>query len=263
MVRPTNDEVGYLLQAEAISGESLFLEVPSDPRAAQPWFFVQRDVGYVSKYLSMVSALLAVGLRLTGSVVPVLGLLAGLVPLLVTGLAREVGMNRDERLLAAGLVVLSPVVLVQSALPLSYLPFLVLVLAAWLLPMQSAAGRGDLGSALLVGLSASAAVCARPYDAVLLLGPAALWAAFRRRARLGALIGSAVVGALPLALAVAAYNTRAAGSPWRLPFGLLQPQDKIGFGVRRMFPEDDAHLFGLYATKRDERLRTGVAGEAC
>ncbi|MDP9497196.1 MAG: hypothetical protein M3P46_05975, partial [Actinomycetota bacterium] len=82
---------------------------------------------------------------------PVLALLAALVPVLVAALAREVGLDRRDQLLAAGLVALSPVVLLQSALPLSYVPFLVLVQAGWLLALRLAAGRAGPGSAALLG----------------------------------------------------------------------------------------------------------------
>ena len=100
-----NDEVAYLLQARAIADGHLFLPVPPDADAVQPWFFVERDVGFVSKYLPLVSGLLAVGLVLTGSVVPVLAALAALVPLLVHALARQTGLGPRGALLAAGLVV--------------------------------------------------------------------------------------------------------------------------------------------------------------
>jgi hypothetical protein len=53
-----------------------------------------------------------------------------------------------------------------------------------------------------------------------------------------------VLGALPLTVAVAAYNTVATGRPWTLPFGLLEASDTVGFGVRRLFPEQNANHFG-------------------
>ena len=239
-----NDEVAYLLQAEAITHGRLFLDVPQPGEAHQPWFFVERPAGFVSKYLPLVSTLQAVGLRLFGSIAPVLALLAALVPLLVHGLAREVGLDRRDALLAAALVTLSPVVLMQSALALSYVPFLVLVTASWLLLLRLGLGRAGPGSAVLLGLSGTAAAAARPYDAVLLLGPGLLWAARRRRADLPRLAGGLVLGALPLGVAVGAYNARASGRPWRLPFGLLEPLDAIGYGMRRMLPEDPPVFFG-------------------
>ena len=121
-----NDEVAYLLQAEAMTDGELFLDVPQPAEAHQPWLFVERPPGFVSKYLPFTSALLAVGLFTTGSVAPVLALLAGVLPLAVVALAREVGLDDRRALIAAGLVSLSPLVLMESALPLSYVPFLLL-----------------------------------------------------------------------------------------------------------------------------------------
>ena len=246
-----NDDVAYLLQAKAIASGHLFLDVPQPAEAYQPWFFVERDVGFVSKYLPLVSALLAVGLATTGSVAPVLAVLAALVPVLVAALGREVGMDRRTRLQAAALVSLSPLLLMHSALPLSYLPFLVLVCASWLLLLRVGLGRAGPGAAALLGLAGSAAACARPYDAVLLLAPGLVWAVRRRRDALARLSGALVLGALPLGVGVLVYDTVVSGRPWGLPFGLLEPDDALGYGVRRLLPEDYGTSFyppqGLHA----------------
>jgi hypothetical protein len=49
------------------------------------------------------------------------------------------------------------------------------------------------------------------------------------------------------------YDWAATGNPLRLPFNLLEPADKPGFGPRRMFPQEPYHAFGL---------RTGLSGSA-
>lgn len=239
-----NDEVAYLLQARAITHGHLFLDVPQPADAHRPWFFVARPVGFVSKYLPLVSAVQAVGLRLTGSVAPVLAALAAVVPLLVARLAREVGLDRRDSFAAAALVTLSPVVVMQSALPLSYVLFLALVTAGWLLVLRVGLGRAGVRAALLLGLVSTAAACTRPYDAVLLLAPGLLWAAARRRADLGRLVPALMAGALPLTVAVLAYDTRATGSALMLPFGLMEPRDALGYGLRRLAPEDSLEHFG-------------------
>lgn len=239
-----NDEVAYLLQADALAHGHLFLPVTATPEAVQPWFFVARSPGFVSKYLPLVSAMQAVGLRLTGSVVPVLALLAALVPVLVHALARETGLGDRAALLAAGLVAASPVVVMEAALPLSYVPFLVLVSLCWLLVLRLAHGRAGPGAAVALGLAGTAAAATRPYDAVLLLAPPLLWAAARRRADLPRLLPALVLGALPLAVAVGVYDTVVTGRPWALPFGLLEPADAVGFGTRKIVPEDGGRAFG-------------------
>lgn len=239
-----NDEVAYLLQARAIAGGELFLDVPRPAAAYRTWFFVERPVGLVSKYLPLVSAVQAVGFRLAGSVVPVLAVLAALVPVVVSRLAREVGLPRRDALVAAALVTLSPVVVMQSALPLSYVLFLVLVSTGWLLALRVGLGRAGAGTAALLGLTATAAACTRPYDAVLLLGPPALWAAWQRRRDLARLLPALLAGALPLTAGVLAYDARATGAALRLPFGLLEPRDALGYGNRRLAAEDALESFG-------------------
>ena len=88
-----------------------------------------------------------------------------------------------------------------------------------------------------------AAACARPLDAVLLLAPGLVWAVRRRGPDLRRVAGATVLGALPLLLAIGAYNTVVSGAPWVLPFSLLEPDDALGYGVRRLLPEDTGRSF--------------------
>lgn len=243
-----NDDAVYLLQAKALAHGHLFLPVPAPAKAYQPWFFAITDHGYVSKYLPLVSAVFAVGLLLTGSVAPVLALLAAALPLLVAALGREVGLSPPRALAAAALVSASPVVVVQSGLALSYLLFAVLLLACWLLLLRLARGAAGWRSAVALGLLASAAACCRPYDAVLLLLAPAAFVGSRLRAerrRLAGLVVATGLGVAPLVAAVLAYDVAATGSAMRLPFGLLEPADTFGFGTRRLVPEDPDRHFGI------------------
>lgn len=240
-----NDDGVYLLQARALLHGRLTVPMSANPEASQPWFFAITSHGYVSKYLPLVAALYAVGLGLFGSVVPVLGLLAFVLPLCVWALAREVGLPRRRAVLATAIVSLSPAVLVQGGLVLSYLPFLVLLTIGWLLLLR-VARSGSVANAALFGLVFSVAVSLRQLDPVLLLGPAAAWVAWRLRwRRLVRPLVAAGVGVLPVAVLVLAYDAHVTGSALRLPFGLLSPNDKPGFGVRQLVPEDPRRHFGI------------------
>lgn len=247
-----NDEVAYLLQARALTHGQLFLPVPDPATAYQPWFFAVTDAGYVSKYLPVVSAVFAASLLLTGSIAPVLALLAAALVVLTAALARETGLDERASLGAAALVSLSPLMLLQSALALSYLLFLVLIVACWLLLLRIRRRAGGAGAAAGLGVLAVLAGSCRPYDALLLLlVPGAvvlrsLRGAPGRPGRLGRLGLAAGAGAVPPLVAVLAYNSVATGSALRLPFGLLEPSDKLGFGVRRLVPQDPTHDFGLW-----------------
>lgn len=242
-----NDETVYLLQAKGLIEGQLLLPTTAPVEALQPWFFAISPDGYVGKYLPLVPALYAVGLVLTDSVVPVLAVLAGIVPLMVHRLGREAGLTDRQALTAAALVSLSPAVLVQTGLTLSYLPFLVLLLTGWLLLLRLGHGAPPGRTAFGAAAAGSAAACARPLDAVLLLLVPAAWAAVRlvgsRRGR-GRAAAGACLGGLPVLLTVLTYNAKATGSPLRLPFALLEPLDRLGFGGRKLFPEDRLHSFG-------------------
>lgn len=240
-----NDDGVYLLQARALLHGRLTVPMPVNAEASQPWFFAITSHGYVSKYLPLVAGLYAIGLGLFGSVVPVLGVLAFVLPLCVWALAREVELSRRRAVLATAIVGLSPAVLVQGGLVLSYLPFLVLLTIGWLLLLRVSRTR-SVTYAGLFGLVFSVAVSFRQLDPVLLLGPAALWVAWRLRWRpLVRPLVSAVAGALPVTVLVLAYDAHVTGSALKLPFGLLSPNDKPGFGVRQLVPEDPRRHFGI------------------
>ncbi|MGH3744350.1 MAG: hypothetical protein ACRDTP_05775, partial [Mycobacteriales bacterium] len=160
-----NDDGVYLLQARALVHGRLTVPMPANAQATQPWFFAITSHGYVSKYLPLVAGLYAVGLALFDSVVPVLAVLAFLLPLCVWALAREVGLPRGRAVLATALVGLSPAVLVQGGLVLSYLPFLVLLTIGWLLLLRIAR-TGSTAYSVLFGLVLGLAVTLRQLDPV-------------------------------------------------------------------------------------------------
>jgi len=81
-------------------------------------------------------------------------------------------------------------------------------------------------------------------DGVLLLGPTLLWLVVRRPDRVRT-AAAALAGGAPIAGLMLAYDDHVTGSPFRLPFSVFDPLDKLGFGGRRLFPEDNAHQYGL------------------
>lgn len=240
-----NDEGVYLRQAQALADGHLLVPFQGDPEAHQPWLFAIGEDGYIPKYLPVAAGCYALGILLFGSVTPILAAMAALVPVLTYGVARALALPAVRAAVAAGLVGLSPAVLVQGGLVLSYLPLLVLVLASWLAAFRSvdaggAAGRWWAGAAALAG---ALAVCARPMDGLLLVGPLLLWVLWRSREQkltTVALLG----GGLPIVGATLFYNAHVTGNPLKLPFSLLDPLDKPGFGPRRFFPEEQVRDFG-------------------
>ncbi|HEY2831856.1 MAG TPA: hypothetical protein VGJ14_05475 [Sporichthyaceae bacterium] len=240
-----NDEGVYLLQAHALRHGHLVLPFDGDVEARQPWLYAIGPHGYIAKYLPVVAGLYAVGLTLFSSVTPVLLALAAAVPVLTHRLALDLGLSRHRALLAGALVGLSPAILTEGGLVLSYLPFLVTGLGCWIVVFRSADRRGGsaAGWAAAAVLLAALAACMRPMDGIVLLAPSLLWLLWRCADRVWAIVGG-VAGGLPVLVGVLLYNRRVTGSALRLPFSLLDPHDSFGFGEHRFFPEDKLHHYG-------------------
>src|SRR5690606_17230297 len=126
-------------------------------------------------------------------------------------LANEVVRDRTTSFVAALLLVLSPLFLVQSG---TYLPYLFsLALGAGAAALLLSGVRVGSRWRMVTGAAlAGVAVFARPFDAALL--PA---------------------GAGPLVLLNLAYNGAVLGSPTKRPFGVTGSADTFGFGRRGVF----------------------------
>lgn len=160
-------------------------------------------------------------------------------------LATELGVHGRARVVALALFALSPIVL---QLEITYLPYGtsltlgIAALAASLRSLRTADVRWGLAAGALWGL----AVFARPYDGVLVLLVTAVsaWVAADDHRSLRRLATWGAVGAaLPLVL-LFAFNTAVTGDPLQLPFNLLEPADRLGFGERRALPTDTFVDFG-------------------
>jgi hypothetical protein len=240
-----NDEPLYRLQAQVIAKGHLFPAAPVPRGSYVPWLAAVHDGHYVLKYTPLVSAWHAVSYVLTGGFALGLAVLAALLVVVTYRLALELLDEPWLALLAAALTALSPIVVLQSALLLPYLPTLLLLeIFVWMLVRGTRRASG--WSLPLAGLTAAAAFTVRPYDAALFVVPMLVWAAFgplrgRRRAAAGGLLLGAV---LPIA-ALLAYNAAATGHPFRLPFNALESEDALGFGRRKLYPSDAGHHFGV------------------
>ncbi|MBX6390353.1 MAG: glycosyl transferase, partial [Frankia sp.] len=110
----------------------------------------------------------------------------------------------------------------------------------------AAAPRGRGWPLVGAGLAAGTAAAVRPFDVLVLLAPLAVWAVVTTpRGRRGWLVGRVLAGAAVPAGLLLAFDAAATGSPLRLPFSYLEPDDRMGFGIRRLYPTDRAHDFGL------------------
>jgi hypothetical protein len=97
------------------------------------------------------------------------------------------------------------------------------------------------------GLFLGLAIWARPFDSLLFALPVLVWQGLRiGRSAHGArraprMLGWLALGLLPGAVGLLAYNAAATGSPFHLPFRLLDQSDTLGFG-RRRFESDQTYL---------------------
>lgn len=234
-----NDEAAYLLQADALRAGHLFPPAVEPVDAFRPWLSGDDGERYISKYTPVQSAVIALVRVLTGTDRAALGVIAAATVAACYLLARELLGSRRQAVLAAGFLVASPLFLVLSATYLAYVSTLALLMgfAGALLAGVRLRSRTRLAAA---GFLLGVALFARPWDAVLFATPFAGWWLWSRRVPLRQRLGEArwvgLGAALPLA-AMLAYFQATTGSFLRPPFTLLDSADTLGFGVRRMFPE--------------------------
>ncbi len=232
-----HDEGIYLLQADALAHGHLFPPAPKHPDAFTPWLSVLSEGRYIVKYTPVHASFLAAGFLL-GSPRWSLGLIAAGVVGLAYGVANEVLRDRRLAALAAAFLALSPLFLLQTTTFLPYCSSLLLLLGFTFTLFR---GMRTDRPALLVasGFVFGVALFARPYDALVFGAPLGLYfvvSQWRDRPRLLRNGGRFVMGAGLPVIAMLAYFRAATGSPFRSPFNLLEPQDTIGFGTRRLLP---------------------------
>ncbi|WP_341477207.1 glycosyltransferase family 39 protein [Frankia canadensis] len=239
-----NDEGLYLLHARTLAEGRLFPPAPHPARSYLPWLGTVVDDHYVLKYTPFVPAIFAAGLIVTGSIDPSLAAVAAAAVIVTYLLGVELTGSRRVAALSATLLALSPLMLLQSAMVLSYLPALVL-LQVTVLGVLRGRRRRQAWPVVCAGLALGVAASVRPYDVVLLLAPLAVWLAVSSTGRRWWLLRWLACGLAVPALILLLTNQAATGNPLRLPFALLEPDDRLGFGPRRLYPEDGRHVFGF------------------
>jgi hypothetical protein len=228
-----HDEGVYLQQAAMLLDGRLVLEPPVDG-ALRPWFFVEDGGALYPKYAPVPAAMFAVGMALGDPVLALGGIAAACVGLTYALVAEAVDARTG--LVAAALLVATPLFLVQSSVFLPYLPTL-----AWLLLFGWASLRADrTGSrrwAALAGLAVGVAFFARPYTAVLFALPFVVHALRRLRLDAAATLPrhsiTALLGLGGVGVALG-YNRLLTGSALRFPYQAFSPLDGLGFGQRAL-----------------------------
>lgn len=228
-----HDEAVYLQQAEMLLEGQLRMYPPVE-ESFRPWFFIEEDGSMYPKYTPVTAGFFALG-GLVGSYRLVLAVLAALAVALTDGVVSEIFDDRTG-LLAAGLVAVSPLFVVQSSAFLPYMPaFTLNLLFAWAYLRADRTGSRRL--AALAGAAVGLSFWARPYTAVLFATPFvchALWTL--RTLDWTTMLRQSIVAALGLVgVAVAlGYNAVVTGDLFTFPYEAFAPRDGLGFGEREI-----------------------------
>lgn len=257
-----HDEGVYLQQAALLLDGQLWFQSPV-PDAVRPWFFVQDGTRLYPKYSPVPAAVFALGVLVD---VPRLSLaLVAAVTTALVGLVTTEAFDEHTGLLAAGLLLASPLFLVQSALFLPYAPttaFNLLFALGYIRACRSEDRSTRRRYSTLAGLAIGIAFFARPYTAVLFALPFIGHALLRlgvswrdRSAGTEQLVGidrslveqyglTATLGLTFVGIALL-YNAIVTGSPLVFPYQAFAPMDGPGFGVRRILGYDRTYTPAL------------------
>ncbi|HEY7438307.1 MAG TPA: glycosyltransferase family 39 protein [Acidimicrobiia bacterium] len=245
------DEPVYLWQA---NGLRIGQFAPTDggaPSFFHPWLSAAQDGRLFSQYtpgwaLALLAGQLVASADLTlvlASVLAVLGTYA---------LARELTRDTTLALVAAALMVASPILVIQGSVYLSYMFTLGMGLF-FVTALISGTRRPSAWKVLVAGFLLGCIFITRPFDAVL-WGVAAyafvVVEQWRAKRELGLATLLLVIGFLPLGIATLVYNQRVTGSFTTFPITVADPLDQFGFGLRRIMPGFGRDHYGVYQALR-------------
>jgi hypothetical protein len=232
------DEPVYLWQTAALRDGFFTTPTGGFPAFFHPWLAGVRGHSFFSQYtLGWPLALLAADV-VVGTPAGALALGAALTVLGTYFLARELVDDRRVPLLAALVMLVSPILVIQSGTYLGYLFTLGLGLF-FVTALCSGVRTGRRGRLVVAGLLVGWIFMTRPFDAVMWAAGAVLVLVWTHRREPRRLVRAAIplaLGFLPLFIATLAYNAHVTGSATQFPITAADPLDTFGFGLRRIMP---------------------------
>jgi 4-amino-4-deoxy-L-arabinose transferase-like glycosyltransferase len=233
-----HDEPVYQFQAMLLLHGHLTLSAAQQDPFFRPWLSGTHDGHLVLAFTWAWPLVLAAARWLTGSMLPAIAASFSFAVITCYLFAREVLDRHWKALLAAALVALSPFTLVLAGTYLNYVFALGLyLLFGWLL--LRGLRTGSSLTLLLAGASWGAILLTRPYDAVLVAVPTALFLFLRRsdHGLLGPLLRLAL-GAAPLVGLALGLNWVTGGSPFAFPTSVQsQGTARFFWGYRSLAPD--------------------------
>jgi hypothetical protein len=233
------DEPVYLWQVQTLKAGMFATTDGGAPEFFHPWLSAARDGTVFSQYTLGWPLILLAGDVVFGSAAAGMAFGASLAVVGTFAFARALLRDDASALMAAGLMTISPIIIVQGGVYLGYLFTLGVGLgfaAALITGVRDHNRARLLGAGLLLGY----VFLTRPFDAVLWGAAIGLPVIFARGQSRGAVLRDFVwcaLGALPLVIITLAYNQRMTGSALTFPVTVKDSLDTYGFGVRRIMPE--------------------------
>lgn len=232
------DESVYLWQVAGLRVGQFTATTGGFPGSFHPWLAGVRGHSFFSQYtLGWPLVLLGADLAF-GSPAGALALGAALTVVGTYLLAREI--TNDERVarVSGVLMLVSPILVIQSGIYLGYLFTLGLGLL-FVTATLSGFRTDQRGRLVVAGVLVGWIFMTRPFDAVVWAASAVGCVAWNHRRTPAALIRSATalaIGFLPLLVATLVYNRHVTGAFGQFPITAADPLDTFGFGHRRIMP---------------------------
>ncbi len=239
-----NDEAVYVLQAQTYRSGSLTLSDSAHGDAFRPWMSGRTgEDRLVLVQQPTLPTLMAISDLLFGTMRVALAAVAAGAVVAVFAVTRELARDDRAALLAAGCFVLSPLVVVQSAMFVSYVLAMALAASALTFILRAVDRRraGEPSTTMTVtgGLFLGLLLATRPLEGMVfcVLVPVAVWLRGDRsgEGRVGDLVRTtAIVGlaATPVLSLVLVYNTLTNGDPFTFALWTIGGDDSFGFGYR-------------------------------
>ena len=236
-----HDEPVYVFQAQMLADGDLTLP-GSQNEFFRPWLSGPRGDRLVMAFQPLWPAVLMVADKVTGSMLPALGLAAASAVFATYFFALEILRKTSRAAIAAALFAVSPFVLMLGGTYLNYVFAVALGTAFYALALRALRTTSRV-VALFAGGTWGAIVLTRPFDALLYALPIIGYAiATRKRdgAKLALVARWAFCGTLPLLVVVVASNIAINGGPFTFSTTVSSGgASAFGFGYRALAP--DAH----------------------